>query len=121
MEVLYLSKTLYFRGKVCQLAVLTFNNSPINHLVALKCSSVWELVISVILNSVGKPQPTCGPCFNRWTWQSAGHMAAYQYALEDILSSFQTAKYAETFFVHFTDLMYCIFMWFFLYEIDVWC
>ena len=52
-----MSKTLYLRGKACQLAVLTFNNSPITHLVALKCGSVRELVISVTLNSVGKPRP----------------------------------------------------------------
>ena len=39
VEVLYLLKTLYLRGKACQLAVLTFNNSPITCLVALKCGS----------------------------------------------------------------------------------
>ena len=48
MKVLYLSKALYLRGK----AVLNFNNSPITHLVALKCGSARKLVISVILNSV---------------------------------------------------------------------
>ena len=41
------------RGKDILLAVLNFNNSPITHLVALKYGSVRELVISVILNSVG--------------------------------------------------------------------
>ena len=51
-EELYLSKTLYLKGKASQLAVLTFNNSPITRLVALKCDSARELVISVTLNSV---------------------------------------------------------------------
>ena len=31
------------------------NNSPITHLVALKCGSARKLVICVTLNSVGKP------------------------------------------------------------------
>ena len=52
VEELCLSKTLYLRRKANQLAVLTFNNSPRTHLVALKCGSAWELVISVTLNSV---------------------------------------------------------------------
>ena len=70
--------------------MLNFNNSPITHLVALKYGSARELVISVILNSVSKPQPTYVPCFNWWTWRErtalykhspalykpAGHMAA---------------------------------------------
>ena len=47
MEALYLSKTSYLRGKDSQLAVLTFSNSPITHLVASKYSSARELVISV--------------------------------------------------------------------------
>ena len=46
VEVLYMAKALYLRGKACQLAVLNFNNSPITHLVALKCGSARELVIS---------------------------------------------------------------------------
>ena len=62
VEVLYLSKAVYLRGKACQLAVLNFNNSPITHLEALICGSARELVIPVILNSVGKPQLTCVPC-----------------------------------------------------------
>ena len=69
VEVLYLSKALYLRGKASQLAVLNFNKSLITHLVALKCGSARELVISVILNSVGQPQPTYVPCFNWWTWR----------------------------------------------------
>ena len=64
VEILYLSKALFLMEKAGQLTVLNFNNSPITHLVALKCGSDGELVISVILNSVGKPQPTCVPCFN---------------------------------------------------------
>ena len=52
MEELYLSKTLYLRGKAARLTVLTFNNSPITRLVAVKCSFARELVISVTLNSV---------------------------------------------------------------------
>ena len=83
MEVLCLSKALYLRGKARQLAVLNFNNSPKTHLVALKCGSAREFVISVILNSISKPQPTCVPCFNWWTLRErtaprkpAGHMAA---------------------------------------------
>ena len=52
VEESYLSKTLYLRGKACHLAVLTFDNSPITHLVALECGSAWEMVISVTLNSV---------------------------------------------------------------------
>ena len=52
VEELYLSKTLYLRGKAIQLAVLTFNNSPITRLVALKCGSAQELVISVTPNSI---------------------------------------------------------------------
>ena len=71
------------RGKACQLAVLNFNNSPRTHVVALKCGSAWELVISVKLNSVSKQQPMRVPCFNRWTWRKwtapckpAEHMAA---------------------------------------------
>ena len=82
-EALYLSKTSYLRGKACQLAVLTLNNSRITYLVALKCGSAMELVISVTLNSAGKPQPTSVPCVNWWTWRErtapckpAGHMAA---------------------------------------------
>ena len=82
VEALYLSENLYLRGKACQLAVLNFNNSPISHTVALKCGSAKELVISVTLNSVGKPQPMSVPCFNWWTWQErtalckpTGHMA----------------------------------------------
>ena len=62
VEVLYLAKTLYLRGKASQLAVLTFNNSPITHLVVLKCGLARELVTSVTLNSIGKPQPTSVPC-----------------------------------------------------------
>ena len=49
---LYLSKTLYLRGKAGQLVVLTFHNSPRTQLVALKCGSAWEMLISVTLNSV---------------------------------------------------------------------
>ena len=86
VEVLYLSKTLYLRRKASQLAVLTFNNSPITHLVVWKCGSAREFVISVTLNSVGKPQPTSVPCVNWWTWQEqtapcklTGYMAAWQY------------------------------------------
>ena len=82
-EALYFSKTLYLRGKASQLAVLTFSNSPIIHLMSLKCGSARELVISVTLNSVGKTQPTSLPCVNWWTWwertapcKPAGHMAA---------------------------------------------
>ena len=45
-------KTLYLRGEANQLAVLTFNNSPITCLVALKCGSAWELVISVTLTAL---------------------------------------------------------------------
>ena len=52
VEELCLSKTLYLRGKTCKLAVLTFNNSPRTRLVALKCGSVLELVISVTLNNI---------------------------------------------------------------------
>ena len=52
MEESYLSKTLYLRGKANQLVVLTFNESPITRLVALKCGSTKELVISVTLSSV---------------------------------------------------------------------
>ena len=60
MEVLYLSKTLFLRGKASQLAVLTFDNSPITHLVALKCGSARELVISVTLKmSVNHSQRLC--------------------------------------------------------------
>ena len=54
MEELYLSKTLYLRGKACQLAVLTINTLPITRPVALKCGFAWELVISVTLNSIRK-------------------------------------------------------------------
>ena len=50
VEELYLSKTLYLRGKSSQLAVLTLNTSPITRPIALKCGSAWELVISVTLN-----------------------------------------------------------------------
>ena len=52
MEVLYLSKTLYLRGKARQLAVLNFKNSLKTHLLALKCGSARELMISEKLNSV---------------------------------------------------------------------
>ena len=58
---------LAFEGKSLPVAVLTFNNSSITRLVALKCGSARELVIYVILISVGKPQPTWVPCFNGWT------------------------------------------------------
>ena len=61
VEELYLSKTLYLRGKASHLAVLTFNNSPITRLVALKCGFVRELVISVTLNIVR--QATANVCF----------------------------------------------------------
>ena len=54
MEVLYLSKAFYLRGKASLLTVLNFDNLPITHLVALKCGSASELVISVILDSIGK-------------------------------------------------------------------
>ena len=52
VEELCLSRTQHLRGKASQLAVLTFNDSPRTRLVALKCGSAGELVISVILNSV---------------------------------------------------------------------
>ena len=52
VEELYLSKTWYLKEKASQLAVLTFNSSPIARLVALKCGSARELVISVTLNGV---------------------------------------------------------------------
>ena len=54
VEELCLSETLYLRGKASQLAVLTFNNSPRTQLVALKCGSARELVISVTLNKIQK-------------------------------------------------------------------
>ena len=57
VEELYLSKILYLRGKARQLNALTFNNSPITRLLALKCGSAWELVISVTLISV-QPWPS---------------------------------------------------------------
>ena len=60
VEQLYLSKTLYLRGKANQLAELTFNNSPINRLVALKCGSARDLMISVTLISV--QQTTANAC-----------------------------------------------------------
>ena len=60
VEDFYLFKTLNLRGKTCQLAVLTLNNSPIIRSVALKCGSAWELVISVTLNSV--QQTTVNVC-----------------------------------------------------------
>ena len=60
VEELYLSKTLYLRGKATQLPVLTFTNSPITRPVALKCGSARELVISVTLNSVR--QTTANVC-----------------------------------------------------------
>ena len=60
MKELYLSKTLYLSGKASQLAVLTFNNSPITCLVALKCGSARELGISVTLNSIR--QTTANVC-----------------------------------------------------------
>ena len=60
VEELYLSKTLYLWGKGSQLAVLTFDNSPITCLVALKCVCARELVISVTLNSV--QQTTVNVC-----------------------------------------------------------
>ena len=60
VEELYLSKTLYLRGKAGQLAVLTLNNSPITHLVALRYGFTWELVISVTLNSIW--QTTANVC-----------------------------------------------------------
>ena len=60
VEELCLSKTLYLKGKAIQLAVLTFNNSPRTGLVALKCGSAWELVISVTLNSIW--QTTANVC-----------------------------------------------------------
>ena len=71
-----------FGRKACQLAVMNFNNSHRNHLVASKCGSSKELVISAILNSVGKTQSTHLLCFNWWTWREqtvpckpTGHMA----------------------------------------------
>ena len=60
VEELYLSKTSYLRGKASQLAVLTFNNSPITRLVVLKYGSARELVISVTLNGVR--QTTANVC-----------------------------------------------------------
>ena len=48
-EELCLSK---IGGGASQLAMLTFNNSPITRLVGLKCGSARELVVSVTLNSV---------------------------------------------------------------------
>ena len=65
----FVVEVLYLREKTSQLVVLTFNNSPIIYLVALKCGLASELVISVTLNSVGKPQLKSLLCFNRWTWQ----------------------------------------------------
>ena len=59
-EELYLLKTLYLRGKASQLAVLTLNNSPTTHLVALKCNSAWELVVSVTFNNIW--QTTANVC-----------------------------------------------------------
>ena len=52
VEVLYLSKNLYLRGKANQFGALNFNNSPRTHLVGLKCGSSRELMTFVILNSV---------------------------------------------------------------------
>ena len=60
VEKLCLSKTLYLRVKACQLPVLTFNNSPRTRLVALKCGSAWELVISLTLNSVRQTTTNVG-------------------------------------------------------------
>ena len=61
MGVLYLSKALYLRGKASQSAVLNFNNSPRTHLVASKCGSARELVISVILNGLANQSPHVCP------------------------------------------------------------
>ena len=65
-EEFCLSKTLYLRGKAIQLAVLTFKNSPITRLVALKCGSAWEFVISVTPNSV--QQTTANVCALQARW-----------------------------------------------------
>ena len=83
VEELYLSKTLYLRGKASQLAMLTFNYPSITRLVALKCGplgSWWNLWHEI---AFGRPQPTSVLCINWWTWRewtapckSAGHMAA---------------------------------------------
>ena len=78
VEELCLPKTLHLKGKASQLAVLTFNNSPRTRLVALKCGSTWELVISVTLNSVGKPQPTSVPAINWWTWNPANPLSTWR-------------------------------------------
>ena len=83
VEVLYLSKTLYLRGKALQLVVLNFNNSPRTHLVALKCGSARKLVISVTLNSVWQTIAHVWALLKlvdlagtNGTLQAAGHMAA---------------------------------------------
>ena len=60
VEELYFSRTLYLMEKASQLTGLTFNNSPITRLVALKCGSARQLVISVTLNSVW--QTTANVC-----------------------------------------------------------
>ena len=61
---------LVFEGKASQLAVLNSINSPRTYQVALKGGSAREQVIFVILNSVGKPQPMCVPCFDWWIWRN---------------------------------------------------
>ena len=70
VEEWYLLKTLYLMGKASQLAVLTFNNSPLTRLVALKCCSARELVISETLNSVR--QTTANVCAQRQLVDLAG-------------------------------------------------
>ena len=50
----------YLRGKTIQLAAFTFNNSPITRLVALKCGSARELVISETLNNVWQTSANVG-------------------------------------------------------------
>ena len=63
VEKLYLSKTWYLKGKASQLPVLTFNNSLITRLAALKYGSTREMEISVTLNSVR--QTTANVCVLR--------------------------------------------------------
>ena len=69
---------LVFEGESYQLAVLNFNNSPITHLVALKCGSTRELVISVILNSVGNHNPRACPALTGGLGGTDGTLQAHR-------------------------------------------
>ena len=62
-RIVFVEDLIFERGKACQLAVLTFNNSPTISLVDLKCGSARELVISVTLNSVRQTTANVW-----WTW-----------------------------------------------------